>query len=107
MVDLKKGVPMQPVLQNLEQGVLTLTLNRVDKKNALTAQMYALLADALSAAQSNPEVRVVLMQGHETVFSAGNDIADFLQQPPATTDSPVSRFLRGVDRKSTRLNSSH
>ena len=96
MDDLKKGVPMQPVLQNLEQGVLTLTLNRVDKKNALTAQMYALLADALTAAQSNPEVRVVLMQGHETVFSAGNDIADFLQQPPATTDSPVSRFLRGV-----------
>ena len=96
MVDLKKGVPMQPVLQNLEQGVLTLTLNRVDKKNALTAQMYALLADALTAAQSNPEVRVVLMQGHETVFSAGNDIADFLQQPPATADSPVSRFLRGV-----------
>ena len=87
---------MQPVLQNFEQGVLTLTLNRVDKKNALTAQMYALLTDALTAAQSNPEVRVVLMQGHETVFSAGNDIADFLQQPPATTDSPVSRFLRGV-----------
>jgi enoyl-CoA hydratase/carnithine racemase len=39
-------------------------------------------------------VRAVVFQGHETVFSAGNDIADFLNNPPATADAPVFRFLR-------------
>lgn len=87
---------MTAILQNKEHGVLTLTINRVDKKNALTADMYAALADALSLAVASEEVRVVLLQGHETVFSAGNDIADFLQQPPASPESAVSRFLRGI-----------
>ena len=72
---------MTAILQNHEHGVLTMTINRVDKKNALTADMYASLADGLSQAAANKDVRVVLLQGHETVFSAGNDIADFLQQP--------------------------
>ncbi|MEY4676008.1 MAG: hypothetical protein RLZZ470_515 [Pseudomonadota bacterium] len=84
------------ILHNQEGAVLTLTLNRVDKKNSLTAQMYADLANALTQAISDDSVKVVLLQGHETVFSAGNDIADFLQQPPATEESAVFRFLRGI-----------
>jgi enoyl-CoA hydratase/carnithine racemase len=87
---------MTGILQNQESGVLTLTLNRVDKKNSLNASMYAALADALQMATENAEVKVVLVQGHETVFSAGNDIADFLQQPPATEASAVFRFLKGI-----------
>ena len=87
---------MTGILQNQESGVLTLTLNRVDKKNSLNASMYAALADALQMATDNTEVKVVLVQGHETVFSAGNDIADFLQQPPATEASSVFRFLKGI-----------
>lgn len=87
---------MTHILQNQEGAVLTLTLNRVDKKNSLTAQMYGELADALAHAQQASDVKVVLIQGHETVFSAGNDIADFLQQPPATQASPVFRFLQGI-----------
>lgn len=87
---------MTSILQNQEGAVLTLTLNRVDKKNSLTAAMYADLAQALSQAITDDRVKVVLLQGHETVFSAGNDIADFLQQPPATEESSVFRFLRGI-----------
>lgn len=87
---------MSHVLHNEEQGVLTLTLNRVDKKNSLTAAMYADLADALDKATAGASIKVVVIQGHETVFSAGNDIADFLQQPPANEDAAVFRFLRGI-----------
>jgi len=87
---------MTPILQHFESGVLTLTLNRVDKKNSLTSAMYADLAQALAQAESDPQTKVVLIQGHETVFSAGNDIADFLQQPAADEDSAVFRFLRGI-----------
>lgn len=58
--------------------------------------MYAELAQALLSAEADSQTKVVLIQGHETVFSAGNDIADFLQQPAAGEDSPVFRFLRGI-----------
>ena len=84
------------ILSHTDAGVMTLTFNRVDKKNALTAAMYSTLADALEAAHHDANVRVVVIQGHETIFSAGNDIADFLSLPPATQDAPVVRFLRGI-----------
>ncbi len=84
------------ILTNLDAGVMTLTIHRVDKKNSITAAMYAAMADALAAAESDPAVRVVVIQGHETIFSAGNDIGDFLNKPPSTQDSPVFRFLRGI-----------
>jgi len=87
---------MNPILSHFENGVLTLTLNRVEKKNSLTSAMYAELAQALDSAQADTQTKVVLMQGHETVFSAGNDIADFLKQPASGEDSPVFRFLRGL-----------
>ena len=87
---------MSDVLQHVESGVMTLTLNRVDKKNSFTAAMYATLADALTAATTDSAVRVVLFQGHETIFSAGNDIGDFLNKPPSTPDSPVFRFLNAL-----------
>ncbi len=87
---------MTDILTHVEAGVMTLTLNRVDKKNSLTAAMYGALADALARAGADPAIRAVVFQGHETVFSAGNDIGDFLNQPPATQDSPVYRFLHGI-----------
>jgi enoyl-CoA hydratase/carnithine racemase len=58
--------------------------------------MYAAMADALDQASADASVRAVVFQGHETIFSAGNDIGDFLNAPPATNESPVFRFLRGI-----------
>jgi enoyl-CoA hydratase/carnithine racemase len=84
---------MSEILTHTENGVTTLTFNRLEKKNSITAAMYAALADGLAAAAADPAVRCVVFQGHETVFSAGNDIADFLGQPPAGPDAPVFRFL--------------
>ncbi len=87
---------MTDILNHIDQGVMTLTFNRLDKKNSITSAMYATLADALEQAQNDSAVRVVLIQGHETIFSAGNDIADFLNAPPAGENSPVFRFLRNI-----------
>lgn len=87
---------MTDILNHIDQGVMTLTFNRLDKKNSITSAMYATLADALEQAQNDSAVRVVLIQGHETIFSAGNDIADFLNAPPAGESSPVFRFLRNI-----------
>ena len=87
---------MTDILTHTEAGVMTITLNRVDKKNSITVAMYAAMADALESAAQDAAVRAVLLQGHETVFSAGNDIADFQNRAPATGESPVHRFLRTI-----------
>jgi enoyl-CoA hydratase/carnithine racemase len=86
----------QDILAHADAGVLTLTLNRLERKNSITSDMYAALADAIAHARDDAAIRVVVLQGHETVFSAGNDINDFLDKPPAGEDSPVFRFLRGI-----------
>jgi enoyl-CoA hydratase/carnithine racemase len=65
------------VLIEKSSGVLTLTLNRPEKKNALTAEMYGVLADAIEGAPADPEVRCILIQANGDMFTAGNDLADF------------------------------
>ena len=84
------------ILTHLESGVMSLTINRLDKKNSITAAMYTAMADVLAAAEQDASVRVLVIQGHETIFSAGNDISDFLNKPPSTPDAPVFRFLHGI-----------
>jgi enoyl-CoA hydratase/carnithine racemase len=87
---------MSDILTHTDAGVMTITFNRLDKKNSITSSMYAAMADAVAQAAADPAVRVVVFQGHESIFSAGNDIGDFLIQPPSTQESPVFRFLRGI-----------
>ena len=90
---------MSDILTHVEAGVMTLTFNRVDKKNSITRAMYAALADGLERAAQDAAVRVALIQGDATVFSAGNDIGDF-QNAPADPgpreEQPVWRFLRAI-----------
>lgn len=87
---------MSDLISELREGVMTLTLNRLEKKNSITTAMYAGMASALEEARHSEAVRVVVIQGHESVFSAGNDIADFLQGPALDQDSPVMRLLFGI-----------
>jgi enoyl-CoA hydratase/carnithine racemase len=87
---------MADILIHTDNGVTTITLNRVEKKNSFTQAMYATCADALEAAATDASVRVLVFQGDATVFSAGNDIGDFLGAPPKTHDAPVFRFLRAI-----------
>lgn len=85
---------MQDILIDTTDAVMTITLNRVAKKNSFTNAMYSACADALEQAQADAAVRVVVIQGDIAVFSAGNDIADFLSGPNPGLGAPVLRFLR-------------
>jgi enoyl-CoA hydratase/carnithine racemase len=78
----------------LADGILTIRFNRAEKKNAITAAMYQAMADALGRAEADPEVRVVLFAGRGDAFTAGNDLKDFLADPPNSLDAPVYQFLR-------------
>jgi enoyl-CoA hydratase/carnithine racemase len=76
----------------LSDGVLRVELNRPEKKNALTAAMYTRLAEILENAEDDDSVRVVLWHGAGDSFSAGNDLADFLNNPPKAGKSPQARL---------------
>ncbi len=84
-----------------EDGVLRVTLNRPAKKNALTRAMYTTLAAALADAEADPAVRVVLFTGGPEMFTAGNDLGDFLA---ADRDlSPAAAFIRALARATKPL----
>ena len=75
-------------------GVATIEIARPEKKNAITLDMYAAMATALAEANADPSVRAVLLAGQPGIFTAGNDLDDFLQRPHQGPDSPVFRFMR-------------
>lgn len=81
---------------DLQDGILTVRINRPEKRNALTTAMYGALADALLRADEEPAVRVVLLCGSDDCFTSGNDITDFVNFPPTGSDSPVLRFLHAA-----------
>jgi enoyl-CoA hydratase/carnithine racemase len=81
---------------NLSNGILTLRINRPDKKNALNLAMYQTLADGLREANDDDSVRVILISGGADCFTSGNDLADFLSAPPTGPDSPVMQFLFAI-----------
>ena len=84
---------MTGVEQQLQDGVLSLTLLRPDKKNALNQQMYQQLADALKQAAQDDQVKVVLLQGQDNCFTAGNDLQDFMGGGELNQQHPTVRFL--------------
>jgi enoyl-CoA hydratase/carnithine racemase len=67
----------QHVLVEKSDKIVVLTLNRPDKKNALTRAMYATLATEITNADADPDVRCILIKANGDMFTAGNDLADF------------------------------
>ena len=84
------------ILLHRERGLLTLQLNRPEKRNALTRAMYTQLAEALEQADADSAINAVLIQGSSECFTAGNDIGDFLEQPPSDLDSPAFHFMKSL-----------
>ncbi len=75
-------------------GVAQIRIDRPDKKNALTAAMYTGLVESFLRAEADPAVRVLLLCGSETCFTAGNDLQDFMNAPPRDDSSPTIRYLK-------------
>lgn len=85
-----------PVLVSCDNGILTIAFNRPDKKNALTHAMYEIMVDALRAADANPEVRVLCFKGNQSCYTSGNDLKDFIGNPPSDENSPVLQFIHAL-----------
>jgi len=77
-------------------NILSIQLNRPAKKNAMTSSMYVTIAELLDAAATDDQVRVVLWHGAGDSFSAGNDLADFMKNPPGPGESPQARLIQAL-----------
>jgi enoyl-CoA hydratase/carnithine racemase len=84
------------IKSGVTNGVCQIEIARPEKKNALTAQMYADMATVLTGAQADKTVRAVLITGQPGIFTSGNDLEDFAQRPPQGLDSPVFAFMRAL-----------
>jgi len=82
------------ILTGKAKGILTIEFNRPQKKNAITTAMYQAMADAIVGAESDEQVRAILITGKPEIFTAGNDLDDFLKNASTEmADRPVIQFM--------------
>lgn len=87
------------ILSSKENGVLTLEFNRPERKNAITAAMYQTMAEAINEAEQDTAVRAILIVGKPEIFTAGNDLEDFMKTAPSTgaiEDRSVYKFMMAL-----------
>lgn len=95
---------MSEHIESVRDGhVLRLRFARPEKRNAITAQMYLALAEALRSAEDDPGIRVVVLLGCEGCFTAGNDVGDLLDAPPTEPGAPVMQFLEALARNTAPI----
>src|SRR6202047_2276063 len=87
---------MSDIITERSGNILRIQLNRPERKNAMTSAMYIKLADLLNAAAKDDQIRVVLWHGAGDSFCAGNDIEDFLKNPPGAGESPQARLMEAL-----------
>src|SRR6266852_7929290 len=92
---------MSDIVVERSGNILSVQLNRPAKKNAMTSSMYITMAELLDGAAKDDQIRVVLWHGAGDSFSAGNDLEDFVKNPPGPGESPQMRLfaaLNGFDK---------
>lgn len=87
---------MNEISTDRSDGILRIELNRPSRKNALTSAMYVALANAFDDAAKDESISVVLWHGAGDCFCAGNDVEDFLRNPPGSGESPQARLMQAL-----------
>src|SRR5213082_2536809 len=87
---------MSDIITERSGSILRIELNRPARKNAMTSSMYVTLADLFNDTAKDERIHVVLWHGAGDSFSAGNDIEDFLKNPPGAGESPQARLIEAL-----------
>src|ERR1700719_3932153 len=87
---------MDEIITERSEGILRVKLNRPKKRNAMTSSMYVKLADVFNDAAKDERTRVVLWHGAGDSFCAGNDLEDFIKNPPGPGESPQARLMNAL-----------
>ncbi len=88
--------PIPQINVELKERVLTIAMNRPERKNALSLAMYAALAEVILQADKDAHVRVIVLTGTDEFFTSGNDLLDFMNEPEIHEQHPVVRFMRAL-----------
>ncbi|MEX0619270.1 MAG: enoyl-CoA hydratase [Pseudohongiellaceae bacterium] len=86
------------IVYSQEAGVFTLRIDRPEKKNALTRNMYGAMAKGIILADRDDAVSVIVITGCEDCFTSGNDINDFLNAPDLTEERPSVQFMKAISQ---------
>lgn len=87
---------MSDIIAARSENILSIQLNRPSKKNAMTSSMYIEMAELLDGAAKDDQIRVVLWHAAGDSFCAGNDLEDFMKNPPASAESPQARLMHAL-----------
>jgi len=87
---------MSDIVAERSGNILSIELNRPSKKNAMTSSMYIEMAELLDGAAEDDQIRVVLWHAAGDSFCAGNDLEDFMKNPPASAESPQARLMHAL-----------
>jgi enoyl-CoA hydratase/carnithine racemase len=87
---------MSDIVAERSGNILSIQLNRPAKKNAMTSSMYITMAELLNGAGKDDQIRVVLWHAAGNSFSAGNDIEDFMKNPPGQGESPQAQLMQAL-----------
>src|SRR6202166_4316238 len=87
---------MEDIVTERSGSILRVQLNRPTKRNAMTSAMYVALAGIFNEAANDDDTRVVLWHGAGDSFCAGNDIEDFLKNPPGSGESPQAGLMNAL-----------
>ena len=82
---------MNTIISERQGYIQHIRFNRIERKNAITRDMYQALADAITAAEADGAVRVMMLYGDPACFTAGNDLKEFAENPPRSADSRAGR----------------
>jgi len=88
--------PIPQIDVQLKERILTISMNRPERKNALSLAMYATMADLILQANNDADVRVIVLTGTDEFFTSGNDLLDFMNEPQIHEKHPVVRFMRAL-----------
>src|SRR5258708_31511906 len=101
-------IDVNEIITERSGSILRVQLNRPTKKNAMTSSMYTSLADVFNVAAKDETTRVVLWHGAGDSFCAGNDVEDFLKNPPGPGESPQAQLMNAlVDLDKTLIAAVH
>ena len=91
------------ILVSHKSNILHIQINRADKKNALTFEMYAVMAEAITKAETDISVGCILISGVDGVFTAGNDLKDFQANPPRDESAPAFQFILSLAKSTVPI----
>ena len=87
---------MSDIVTERAGSILSIQLNRPAKQNAMTSSMYVTMAELLNGAAKDDQIHVVLWHAAGNSFSAGNDIQDFMKNPPGPGESPQAQLIQAL-----------